>query len=74
MLTPRDIPSFVKKWQSVLNTSIGLYVPEILEEQTSEVLPEKRMLSHSVVSDSFRSLWTLARQDPLSMGFPRQEC
>ena len=74
MLTPRDIPSFVKKWQSVLNTSIGLYVPDILEEQTSEVLPEKRMLSHSVVSDSFRSLWTLARQDPLSMGFPRQEC
>ena len=74
MLTPRDIPSFVKKWQSVLNTSIGLYVPEILEEQTSEVLPEKRMLSHSVVSDSFRSLWTLARQDPLSMGLPRQEC
>ena len=31
-----------------------------------------RMLSHSVVSDS-ATPWTLARQDPLSMGFSRQE-
>ena len=30
------------------------------------------MLSHSVVSDS-ETPWTLARQDPLSMGFPRQK-
>ena len=28
--------------------------------------------SHSIVSDS-ASLWTVARQAPLSMGFPRQE-
>ena len=27
----------------------------------------------SVLSDSFRPLWTAARQAPLSMGFPRQE-
>ena len=73
LLTPQDIPSFVKKWRSVLNTSISLYVPEISEEQTSELSPEKRMLSHSVMSNSFRSLWTLAHQDPLSVGFPRQE-
>ena len=36
---------------------------------------ELRMLlffSHSVVSDSFAVLWTVARQAPLSMGFPRQ--
>ena len=30
------------------------------------------MLSHSVVSDSV-TLWTLARQAPLSIGFSRQE-
>ena len=27
----------------------------------------------SVVSDFFASLWTVAHQAPLSMGFPRQE-
>ena len=30
-------------------------------------------LSRSVVSDSFRTPWTVARQAPLSMGFSRQE-
>ena len=29
--------------------------------------------SHSVVSDSFATLWIVAHQAPLSMGFPRQE-
>ena len=28
--------------------------------------------SHSVVSDSFATLWTVAHQGPLAMGFPRQ--
>ena len=27
----------------------------------------------SVMSDSFATTWTVARQAPLSMGFPRQE-
>ena len=31
------------------------------------------MLSHSVVSDSLVTLWTIACQDPLFMGFFRQE-
>ena len=31
------------------------------------------MLSHSVVSDSLVTLWTVACQDPLFMGFFRQE-
>ena len=31
------------------------------------------LFSHSVVSDSFATLWTAALQAPLSMGFPRQE-
>ena len=31
------------------------------------------VLSRSVVSDSFVTPWTIARQVPLSMGFPRQE-
>ena len=30
-------------------------------------------LSHSVVSDSVVTPWIVARQAPLSMGFPRQE-
>ena len=29
--------------------------------------------SHSVTSDSFVTPWTVARQDPLSVGSPRQE-
>ena len=32
----------------------------------------KRMCAHSVVSDSV-TLWAVAHQDPLSMGFFRQE-
>ena len=32
-----------------------------------------RTLSPSVVSDSFATLWTVAHQAPLSMGFARQE-
>ena len=31
------------------------------------------MLSRSVTSDSFVTLWTVAHQAPLSMEFPRQE-
>ena len=31
------------------------------------------MLSHTVVSDSFATPWTIALQAPLSMGFFRQE-
>ena len=31
------------------------------------------MLSHSVMSDSLQPLWTVSRQAPLSLGFPRQE-
>ena len=31
------------------------------------------VFSHSVVSDSFATPWTVARQAPLSMGFLRQE-
>ena len=30
-------------------------------------------VSHSVVSNSFVTLWTIAHQAPLSMGFSRQE-
>ena len=32
------------------------------------------LFSHSITSDSFATPWTVARQAPLSMGFPRQEC
>ena len=32
-----------------------------------------RVLSHSVMSDSFATPWTVARQTSLSMGFSRQE-
>ena len=31
------------------------------------------LLSHSVVSNAFVTPWTVARQAPLSMGFPQQE-
>jgi len=33
----------------------------------------KSLFSHWVVSNSFAIPWTIARQAPLSMGFPRQE-
>ena len=31
------------------------------------------LFSHQVMSNSLQSPWTVARQTPLSMGFPRQE-
>ena len=31
------------------------------------------LFSHLLVSDSFKTLWTVAHQTPLSMRFPRQE-
>ena len=31
------------------------------------------LFSRSVVSNSFATLWTVAYQAPLSMGFPKQE-
>ena len=31
------------------------------------------LISHSVVSETFATPWTIAHQAPLSMGFPRQE-
>ena len=33
----------------------------------------KSLFSRKIVSYSFVTPWTLARQSPLSMGFPRQE-
>ena len=36
-------------------------------------LENKLGFSHSVVSDSAATPYIVARQDPLSMGFPRQE-
>ena len=33
-----------------------------------------QLFSCSVVSDSSETLWTVAQQAPLSMGFSRQEC
>ena len=32
-----------------------------------------RVHTRSVISDSFLTLWTVASQDPLSLGFPWQE-
>ena len=34
---------------------------------------QSNLLSHSVVSDSFVTPWTVACQAPLSIGFSRQE-
>ena len=49
------------------------------QERKSICLMGQRMSLHcclvakSVVSDSLATLWTVALQAPLSMGFPRQE-
>ena len=44
--------------------------PEVVE---SDVVSGLLLLSHQVVSNPFATPWTVARQTPLSMGFPRQE-
>ena len=45
-----------------------------LMQKSQQVLNSMLLLfGHSVVSDSFETLWTVARQVPLSMGFLRQE-
>ena len=51
-------------------------------EKEKEILPNSvpwlqtivlYLFSHYVLSDLFATLWTVASQDPVSMGFPRQE-
>ena len=44
--------------------------PEVVE---SDVVSGLLLLSHQVVSNPFATPWSVARQTPLSMGFPRQE-
>ena len=39
----------------------------------SDVLSGLLLFSHQVMSNPFATPWTVARQTPLSMGFPRQE-
>ena len=40
----------------------------------TDLSPAAAVLSCSVMSDYLVTPWTVARQAPLSMGFPRQEC
>ena len=44
-----------------------------ISEVTAHVLFKANVLSHSIMSDSLVTQWTIAHQVPLSMGFPRQE-
>ena len=49
---------------------LGVCVGKVRKRKFSAAL---LLFSHSVVSDSFVTPWTVARQVPLSMGFSRQE-
>ena len=51
----------------------SLCVPKTMAGLTNVLTPTVRACCPSVVSDSFRTLWTVARQAPLSMGFSSQE-
>ena len=44
-----------------------LYIPK------NDNIPKAESYCYCVMSDSFATPWTVARQAPLSMGFPRQE-
>ena len=59
----------VQKW-SVLSPLIYLKNQPVPLHRELKV---KVLVSQSVVSDFFLTLWTVARQAPLSMGFSRQE-
>ena len=50
-----------------------LLYPEYLQQYLTLSRYSIDGLFSQVVSDSFATPWTLARQTPLSMGFPRQE-
>ena len=55
-------------FQNVLKLSkIHTYI------HTTSEFSESESVGHSVMSDSFVTPWTVARQAPLSMGFSRQE-
>ena len=53
-----------------INTFVSFYCPRCCAIARRIVC----VFSHYVVSDSFGTPWTVARQAPLSTGFPRQEC
>ena len=44
-----------------------LYIPK------NDNIPKAESYGYCVMSDSFATPWTVARQAPLSMGFPRRE-
>ena len=56
---------------TVLRFGTRLTSPPSLQESNSKV--ELSLFSHSVISISFATPQTVARQAPLSMGFSRQE-
>ena len=49
---------------------VGYIIQKYFESQIYNIL---LLFSRSVLSDSFVTPWTVARQDPLSMGFSRKE-
>ena len=62
-----------------LNTKITLFsIPCMTLSSIFITKPKMKvyifLFSHEVVSDSFATPWTVARQASLSMGFPMQEC
>ena len=61
----------VKSTEELLTVWDATPVKRQREQPTKK--KERYVFSHSVTLDSFATLWTVARQTPLSMGFPRQE-
>ena len=57
----------------VLQKSCAQLEVTILHLGDSGVQPLLLLFSHQVMSDSFATLWTVAHQDLLSLGFPRRE-
>ena len=60
-------------WPSLYSCSISASYPRDAHRATSPGLCNECMLSHFSRVRLFVTLWTVARQAPLSMGFSRQE-
>ena len=61
----------VKSTEELLTVWDATPVKRQREQPTKK--KERYVFSHSVTLDSFATLWTVARQVPLSLGFSKQE-
>ena len=80
---PTDISNLIPSSSDFSKSKLNIWKFSVLYTQSGSsslneplkhsLCDNECLLSHLGTANSFANMWTLARQAPLSMGFPRQE-